>query len=851
MTRNIRLGMLAMCLLITAQRAMGADEAVAMAEDFEASWDESRWQFSDGGEFPGAQGAFGRSADAAHEGQYGGRLQFDFRGGGQYVGAYLQLANAPDVAALRLWIRKPRGNTLTVRYTDQSGQTLQKGVWVPDERWVQLLVPFTGWTGHWGGADNGQIQGPPKQIGVLVENSGETTGAVCWDQLQLVAGRPTDRAGMQTTEYVAARFAPEEGWRLQMAGNGGGTKLEGRRLHFDFSRGAKSIGIVPPDSSLLGSPTQIRIRTQGVVAGHSVRLLMATHFMTFEKTIGEFGSSDASEIVVDAPPGDGWRWYGGENDGQRHGPLRIRGIFLDADGRQDAGTLELRDIQVTTRCAANRCCVMTACSRSSSDASVEFVAEIRSLLPDTSAGTLTCTVRDWSGTIVHQEAKAIPVAGKGLATPWSTQVPMAGRPFLEAEFVLELGDQLVPAAQAYYTAPIPAQEHSPADPASPWGMGLYLYRFGNDPQSLQTMDRLARMGSDAGVKWTREEFGWARIETAEGVYDWSFYDKMVETARRHGISIYGLLAYWSPWTEPYTERGIEDYCRFAAAAATRYRGVIQHWEVYNEPNIFFWQGPRDMYAQLLKKAYTAIKEANPDAQVLGCSTAGIDTKFIKRTMELGAPFDALTIHPYRKALDDASFIRELRETAEIARRSDGTLRPVWITEMGWGTHSHDHGEQAGFSVTTQREQACLLARTYLDAIASGVVANTCWYDFRNDGDDPFNFEFNMGIVTHDFVPKPAYRAYATLARLLAGKSLDSQLDLDTDVTAYRFAGKDAAESVIVVWSSLNGTTVALPCAGPVTVVNLMDERQTVEPVDGKINLSLQRDAPLLVWQQAK
>ena len=66
------------------------------------------------------------------------------------------------------------------------------------------------------------------------------------------------------------------------------------------------------------------------------------------------------------------------------------------------------------------------------------------------------------------------------------------------------------------------------DPASPLGMGLYLYRFGNDPQSLQTMDRLARMGSDAGIKWTREEFNWERIEIREGEYDWSFYDNLVK-----------------------------------------------------------------------------------------------------------------------------------------------------------------------------------------------------------------------------------------------------------------------------------------------------------------------------------
>jgi hypothetical protein len=47
-----------------------------------------------------------------------------------------------------------------------------------------------------------------------------------------------------------------------------------------------------------------------------------------------------------------------------------------------------------------------------------------------------------------------------------------------------------------------------------------------------------------------------------------------------------------------------------------------------------------------------IKEVDPEAQVLICSTAGIDTEFIKQVLaEKVRPFDALTVHPYRHDLD--------------------------------------------------------------------------------------------------------------------------------------------------------------------------------------------------------
>ena len=157
-------------------------------------------------------------------------------------------------------------------------------------------------------------------------------------------------------------------------------------------------------------------------------------------------------------------------------------------------------------------------------------------------------------------------------------------------------------------------------------------------------------------------------------------------------------------------------------------------------------------------------------------------------MELGGRFDILTIHPYRGRLDDKEFIRDLHKVADLAKRPDGSRRPVWITEMGWATHTPHNSMAMDFQVTTQRRQAELIARAYIDAIASNVASNISWYDFRNDGNDPFNFEHNMGIITRDFRPKPAYRAYATMTRMLRGlKPLEKELDLGEGVVAFRFA----------------------------------------------------------------
>ncbi len=128
--------------------------------------------------------------------------------------------------------------------------------------------------------------------------------------------------------YLAYRFAPEEGWRVRASGNAGSTKLEGRLLQFDFTQGASAIGLGLPDRVLLGRPETMRLRVRGAVKGHPVRVQLRTHFMTFEKVVGEFSGEGEQELAFEAPPGHDWKWFGGENDGKIHGPLRLTSVRL-------------------------------------------------------------------------------------------------------------------------------------------------------------------------------------------------------------------------------------------------------------------------------------------------------------------------------------------------------------------------------------------------------------------------------------------------------------------------------------------------------------------------------------------
>ena len=134
-------------------------------------------------------------------------------------------------------------------------------------------------------------------------------------------------------------------------------------------------------------------------------------------------------------------------------------------------------------------------------------------------------------------------------------------------------------------------------------------------------------------------------------------------------------------------------------------------------------------------------------------------------------------------------------------------------------------------------------------MASGVAPNISWYDFRNDGTDPFNFEHNMGILARDFHPKPAYRALATLTRMLGKATFSRAVDLGPDMVAYRFdrAGPGAG-NVLVVWPIGDDRTATLkvPADRPVTVVDLMGGRQVRTPQGEDLALPLRTETPVFL-----
>ena len=272
-------------------------------------------------------------------------------------------------------------------------------------------------------------------------------------------------------------------------------------------------------------------------------------------------------------------------------------------------------------------------------------------------------------------------------------------------------------------------ENAAGEPQSGW-QEIVLARvhrpryFGEDaPDSpfgihINALPDEAAMVKALGFNWVRihdaaaELTKWYFLEDQPGHWEWSDADAGIDLFRGQHLMILGMLdtaptfrsncppegiGWHSKYFRPkLTERDAwADYCRRTVA---RYQDRIGVWEVWNEPYIrSFFQlqrdpakpkevvsGAPDDYVALLKPAYAAAKQADPDCEVIWADQPG-------EWHEGGVAGDAQessdtqSFHAYIGAQPNA--------WPDIARRVDelraglGTdwrAKAVWDTEGGTG-----------------------------------------------------------------------------------------------------------------------------------------------------------------------
>jgi len=293
-----------------------------------------------------------------------------------------------------------------------------------------------------------------------------------------------------------------------------------------------------------------------------------------------------------------------------------------------------------------------------------------------------------------------------------------------------------------------------------------------------------KMLAEAGFRWIRMDFAWNGTEREKGKYDFSAYDRLMKTLDEHKMNALFILDYsnrhYDNGLSPQSDEGRKAFAQWAAAAVRHFKGRNIVWEMYNEPNIFFWRPKPDVnqYVKLALEVGKAIREAAPppDAVYIGPATSGVDFAFLEECFKAGLLeyFGGVTVHPYRQeapetvAADYARLRRMIRQYAPKDKQI-----PILSGEWGYS---------AAWQHFDETRQGKYLPRQMLTNRANDI-RYSIWYDWHDDGTDPKEPEHHFGTVRNAYragadpvyEPKPAYRAAKTLSTVLAGCLFNKRL----------------------------------------------------------------------------
>lgn len=389
----------------------------------------------------------------------------------------------------------------------------------------------------------------------------------------------------------------------------------------------------------------------------------------------------------------------------------------------------------------------------------------------------------------------------------------------------------------------------PCRAASPFGIHGPTYSHwlaAGRPHLWQEGEAHLAVLADSGAGWARQDFWWSLAEPEQGRLVWDDFDRAVAAYERHGICLLGILCYASAWSggaAPATDDERARFADYVRRIVGRYAGRVAAWEIWNEPNIQPFWSPRpdpELYAKLLRAAYVAAKQADPDCIIVGGALAGPDAAFLRGMYAAGAKghFDVLSYHNYGQHMELATEWPELRKLRAVMAESADGDRPIWHTETGFYTGPAGLSEPA---------QAARIVRYSVGLLALGIE-RTFQLTLADWTDDPRHHDLSVfrGLTRADYRPKPALAAYRTMCQRLGDRRFVAALRPAAGVSGYLFEG--GGRSVVVLWRE--GAEAAAPAGldlgTPVALVQqLGGDWQVLREDSGRYTLPVGSD-PLYV-----
>ena len=361
--------------------------------------------------------------------------------------------------------------------------------------------------------------------------------------------------------------------------------------------------------------------------------------------------------------------------------------------------------------------------------------------------------------------------------------------------------------------------------------------------------------------------GWASVEPSEGQFDWSRLDDAISVAQANGVTTINYNMHTTPaWAaaDPSAAcefsfltacssppANVDDWNNYVTALVTRYKGKINYYEIWDEPNSSEqWSGTIQQLLSMAQSAYGIIKSIDPNAQVLTPGVTVVGVQPITNGCEAGCWLasylqaggakyaDGVTFHGFYcqngtgpsqcpagigcDVIIDCAGTPLLTQIGYVrsAMNENGLSdKPLFDTSGSWGIDTN---------LTDSFQQAAYVARWLILQAAAGVKIADWW-----------GWDVGWGDLGSSSGLNAAGQAYTTVNGWLVGATVTSACTLSGSIWTCGLSRPNGYQAQIV-WSSVNSSDTATSAYTPPSqFTQYRDLTNTTTAITGSINVGMQ------------
>jgi hypothetical protein len=273
---------------------------------------------------------------------------------------------------------------------------------------------------------------------------------------------------------------------------------------------------------------------------------------------------------------------------------------------------------------------------------------------------------------------------------------------------------------------------------------------------------------------------------------------------------------YSVFWPPKTPEQIDAFTRYVAWMVNHFRGRVEYYEIWNEPNIEYWNpapNPAE-YGRLFKASAEVLHRTDPKAKIVFGGLSGADVEFAKRALDAcdcSPAIDVFAYHNYpgyganvnpeavRSEPDTNISSKPLRDMVRVypGIRSDLVF---WDDEFNDGIPTWKNSDES--------VQAKYIPRGLIIDRATGVRTFAWLIAGATDGNELDDFGMLHGLLykPEDFTPRPVFHTLQNTIALFSDSRPDASLMVsvqessaaETKPVTYAFRSK-SGKAIVAYW----------------------------------------------------